>query len=103
VNGSRNEAVNREGLHVSASALRANKVAELWHVNEDHVVPELQFLECLNGLMVTSMAEAMDGQRLFAARSCVTGGLCGLATRHCPENSRQLAAPISDKFRPTRP
>jgi hypothetical protein len=24
----------------------------------------------------------MDGQRLFAARSCVTDGLCALATGH---------------------
>jgi hypothetical protein len=41
----------------------------LGDVNEDHVVPELQFLKRLYRLMVA--ADAMDGQRLFAARSSV--------------------------------
>ena len=47
----------------------------LRHVNEDHVVPELQFLERLYRLMVA--AEAMHSERRLAARSCVTNGLVG--------------------------
>jgi hypothetical protein len=51
----------------------------LGDVNEDHVVPELQFLESLHRLMIT--AEAMHFQRRFAARSCMANGLCWLASR----------------------
>jgi hypothetical protein len=35
-------------------------------------------------------AEAMDGQRLFAARSGISDGLCGLPTQHPRKNGRQL-------------
>jgi hypothetical protein len=44
----------------------------LGDVNEDHVVPELQFLECLYRLMIA--IEAMDGQRLFARLRLVQTG-----------------------------
>ena len=52
----------------------------LRHINEDHVVPELQLLERLHRLMVA--AEAMDRELRLAANSSVTNGLCGLAACH---------------------
>jgi hypothetical protein len=39
----------------------------LGHVNEDHVVPELQLLEDLSGLVMTP--ETMDRERRLAASS----------------------------------
>jgi hypothetical protein len=51
--------------------------------------PRLQFLERLDRLMVA--AEAMDSQRLFAAQSCVTNSLCGLASCHAWRIARQLS------------
>jgi hypothetical protein len=50
------------------------------HINEDHNIPNLQFLKRRNGLMIA--AEAMGGQRLFASRSSVTDCLgCSLLSR----------------------
>ena len=66
---------DRRQLDVPAAALSADEVPVLAHVNEDHIVPELQFLESLYGLMVA--AEAMDGQLRLAARSNVSNGFCG--------------------------
>ena len=60
----------------------------LRHVNEDHVVPELQLLERLHRLMIAADAEAMDGERRLAAGASVGNGFCGLATRH----PRKIAA-----------
>jgi hypothetical protein len=50
----------------------------LRHVNEDHVVPELQLVECLYRLMMTAMPEAMDGQGRLSRSSGVGNGLGGL-------------------------
>ena len=61
----------------------------LGHVNEDHIVPELQFLERLYRLMVAAEAAAMHGERRLAAGESMGNGLCGLATRH----ARRIAAP----------
>ena len=61
----------------------------LRHVNEDHIVPELQLLERLPRLMIAAEAETMDGQRCLATRSSVGNSLCGLAARKWRENSRQ--------------
>jgi hypothetical protein len=56
--------------------------AFLRHVNEDHVVPELQLLERLHRLMVAG--EAMDGERRLAGRSGMGDGLCGWIAGHTP-------------------
>ena len=56
----------------------------LRHVNEDHIVSELQLLERLHRLVIAAEAEAMDVQRCLATRSSVGNGLCGLATCHMP-------------------
>ena len=79
---------DRHHLDVPAAALTADEPPVLGDVNEDHAVPELQFLECLYRLMIA--IEAMDGQRLFAARSCVTNGPCGLTTCHARRIASQL-------------
>ena len=47
----------------------------LRHVNEDHVVPELQFLERLHRLVVA--AEAMDRELRLAAGSGMANGFVG--------------------------
>jgi len=52
------------------------------HINEDHVVPELQLLERPDRLMMTLVAEAMHSQGVFATRSGMANSLCGLATWH---------------------
>ena len=39
----------------------------LRHINEDHVVPELQFLECLYRLMIAARPEPMHSERRLAA------------------------------------
>ena len=52
----------------------------LRHINEDHVIPEPQFLERLHRLMVA--AEAMDGEPRLAAGSSVADALCGRTTCH---------------------
>jgi hypothetical protein len=41
-------------LQVPTAALRAYKLPLLGHLNEDHVVPELQFQERLHRLMLAS-------------------------------------------------
>ena len=66
---------DRHHLHVSTAAFRADEVPLLRHVNEDHVVPELQLLECLNRLMMAPLAEAMHDEGGFAAGSCVSDRL----------------------------
>src|SRR3954453_20085043 len=76
-------------LQVLTAALRAYKLPLLGHLNEDHVVPELQFQERLHRLMLAS--ETMHSERSFATRSGVANGLCGLAARH----SRRIAAGLS--------
>jgi hypothetical protein len=48
----------------------------LGHIDEEHVVPELQFLEGLSGLVIT--AETMRRQRRFAAGSSMADGFRGL-------------------------
>jgi hypothetical protein len=74
----------------------------LGDVNEDHIVPELQLLERFHRLMIAAEAEAMDGQRCLATRSCVTNGLGGFATKHLlarhPGNAhcRRLARYVED-------
>ena len=55
---------DRHHLDVPAAAFVADEPPVLGHVNEDHIVPELQFLERLDRLMVA--AEAMDCERGFA-------------------------------------
>src|SRR4051812_18912898 len=76
-------------FQVPTAALRAYKLPLLGHLNEDHVVPELQFQERLHRLMLAS--ERMHSERSFATRSGVANGLCGLAARH----SRRIAAGLS--------
>jgi hypothetical protein len=51
-----------------------------WHFNEDHVIPQPQLLECLYPLMVTTIAEAMDGESCLTGGSSVSDGPGGLAT-----------------------
>jgi uncharacterized protein YjbI with pentapeptide repeats len=48
----------------------------------------------LRGVSLTA-AEAMDGQRLFAGRFCVTDSLCGLAPRH----ARRMTAAYQSRWR----
>jgi hypothetical protein len=60
----------------------------LRHVNEDHIIPELQLLERLYRLMIAAETEAMHSEGRLAARSNMGNGLCGLATCH----TRKVAA-----------
>jgi hypothetical protein len=68
---------NRHYLHIPASALAANQATALGQVNEDHVVPEPQLLECLYRLMMTALAQAMHFQGCFARSSGVRMVLVG--------------------------
>jgi hypothetical protein len=43
----------------------------LRHINEDHVVPQLQLFERLYRLMMAPLAKAMHCEGSFAASSCV--------------------------------
>ena len=61
----------------------------LRHLNEDHVVPELQFLERFYRLMIA--AEAMQSEGGLADGASMANGLCGLATRHARRLGRQLS------------
>ena len=70
----------RHHLDVPAAALAADEPPMLRHINEDHVVPELQLLERFYRLMIA--AEAMHSEGRLAAGASMGNGLCGLATRH---------------------
>jgi len=98
---------DRHHLHVPTAAFGANEPPMLRHVNEDHVVPELQFLERLYRLMMAAGAQAMDCQCLFARCSGMSNGPGGLATCHARRRSLTLiwlvCAPSSiDKHRQFR-
>jgi hypothetical protein len=64
-----------------AAALRANETTVLRHINEDHVVPELQFLERLSGLMIAALSRAMDGE-------CRLSSCSGLNSRRLDKRER---------------
>ena len=63
----------------------ANKATVFRHVNEDHVVPELQFLERLHRLVVA--AEAMDRELRLDAGSGMANGFRRLAALPFWQNS----------------
>ena len=54
----------------------------LRHVNEDHIVPELQLVERFHRLMMAAETKAMHSEGRLAAGASMGDGLCGLATRH---------------------
>ena len=72
----------------TAAALTADEVPVLRHLDENHVVPELQLIERSSPPDDGSRAEAMHSERCLAARSGVGNGHCGLATCH----TRKVAA-----------
>ena len=48
---------------LTAAALTADEVPVLRHLDENHVVPELQLIEGLHRLMMAADAEAMHSER----------------------------------------
>jgi hypothetical protein len=69
-------------LHVPAAALCSDEMPVLRHVNEDHIVPELQLVERFHRLMMAAETKAMHSEGRLAAGASMGDGLCGLATRH---------------------